>query len=181
MEDAELSTLLDALRFAADMHADQRRKDAAATPYINHPIRVMATLFEAGERDPALLAAALLHDVVEDTEATSAYVRGRFGAAVADIVDEVTDDKALKKEERKRLQVEKAPHKSPSAQKLKMADKICNLQDLLESPPEKWDATRQREYFDWADAVVAGLRHAHEGLAAQFDALYAQGRERFPG
>src|SRR4051812_21430981 len=118
---------LDALAFAADKHSEQRRKDAAATPYINHPIFVARVLLrEGGLYDPSLLLAAILHDTVEDTDVTLDELRARFGSEVASLVSEVTDDKSLDKAERKRLQVEHAPHASVKARQLKIADKICN-------------------------------------------------------
>jgi hypothetical protein len=81
----------------------------------------------------------------------------RFGGDVADLVAEVTDDKSLPKAERKRLQIENAPHKSVRAQQIKLADKISNLRAILASPPTAWDFQRKKEYFEWAKRVVDGL------------------------
>ena len=79
---ADLPLVLQALAFAADKHRDQRRKDAAASPYINHPIALANVLVREGEvTDPAVLAAALLHDTVEDTQTTPAELAGRVRAA----------------------------------------------------------------------------------------------------
>ena len=108
-----------------------------------------------------MLVAAVLHDTVEDTMTTEQELVRHFGKEVADIVIEVTDDKALPKAERKRLQVAHAPHISRRARLVKLADKICNLRDITTSPPADWSVDRKREYFDWAKAVVDGLaRHA---------------------
>ena len=171
----ELALLLKALAFAAHKHRDQRRKDPEASPYINHPIALADVLVnEGGVTDVEVLCAALLHDTVEDTATTPEELGAAFGARVARIVAEVTDDKTLPKAERKRLQVEHAGGLSPEAKLVKLADKICNLRDVAERPPAKWDRARQREYFDWAKRVIDGLRGAHARLEAAFDAVYSR-------
>jgi guanosine-3',5'-bis(diphosphate) 3'-pyrophosphohydrolase len=170
---SELALLLKALAFAAHKHRDQRRKDPAASPYINHPIALADVLMnEGGVTDVEVLCAALLHDTVEDTATTPQELKDIFGPRIARIVAEVTDDKALGKAERKRLQVEHAGKLSPEAKLVKLADKICNLRDVAERPPVAWDLARRREYFDWAKRVVDGLRGAHPRLEAAFDAAY---------
>jgi len=127
---------------------------------------------EGGVSDVEVLCAALLHDTVEDTATTPEELVDTFGARVARIVAEVTDDKALNKADRKRLQVENAAHLSPEAKLVKLADKICNLRDVAERPPAGWDLARRREYFDWAKRVVDGLRGSHPRLEAAFDVAY---------
>ena len=171
----ELALLLKALAFAAHKHRDQRRKDAEASPYINHPIALADVLVnEGGVTDTETLCAALLHDTVEDTATTHEELVDAFGSRIARIVAEVTDDKDLPKAERKRLQIEHAPHISREAKLVKLADKLCNLRDVAERPPAKWDLSRRREYFDWARQVVDGLRGSHPRLEAAFDAAYAR-------
>ena len=165
-----MNRLLDALAFAADKHRNQRRKDAEASPYINHPIALANVLAnEGGVDDDTVLSAAILHDTIEDTETSADELRCRFGEAITAIVLEVTDDKDLPKAERKRLQVEHAPHISHGAKLVKLADKICNLRDMAASPPAKWTLERKQAYFDWAKAVVDGLRGAHPVLEQAFD------------
>jgi guanosine-3',5'-bis(diphosphate) 3'-pyrophosphohydrolase len=122
--------------------------------------------------DAATIAAALLHDTIEDTETSPAELDREFGAEIRSIVEEVTDDKALPKADRKRLQVEHAAHISPKAKLVKLADKIANLRDVATSPPDRWDLPRRQDYFDWAKAVVDELRGAHPALEAAFDAAY---------
>jgi len=170
----DYSALLDALHFAADKHRDQRRKDADASPYINHPIalaHLLATM--AGVDDVVVLQAAVLHDTIEDTQTTEAELRARFGDAVTDVVLEVTDDKALPKQRRKDLQVEHAPHASARAALVKLADKICNLRDLAASPPPSWTLERQQAYFDWARQVVRALPPSNPAMLVAFDEAYA--------
>jgi guanosine-3',5'-bis(diphosphate) 3'-pyrophosphohydrolase len=165
-----MNRLLDALAFAAHKHRNQRRKDAEASPYINHPIALANVLAnEGGVDDDTVLSAAILHDTIEDTETSADELRCRFGEAITAIVLEVTDDKDLPKAERKRLQIEHAPHISHGAKLVKLADKICNLRDIAASPPAKWSLERKQAYFDWAKAVVDGLRGAHPVLEQAFD------------
>ena len=167
-----LSRVLSAATFAAERHRDQRRKGKHASPYINHPLALASLLAAQGERDPTLLMAALLHDTVEDTATSFEDIEHAFGAEVADIVREVTDDKTLPKAERKRLQIEHAAHLSRRAKLVKLADKICNLHDMAHSPPTDWSLERRREYFDWAKAVVDPMRGVHPELEALFDREY---------
>jgi guanosine-3',5'-bis(diphosphate) 3'-pyrophosphohydrolase len=162
--------ILTALQFAAFKHRDQRRKDHAASPYINHPIALAAVLWhEGGVRDANVICAALLHDTVEDTQTTPEELEKIFGRRIAAIVLEVTDDKLLPKAERKRRQIEHAPHLSRAAKLVKLADKICNLRDVADSPPPTWSLRRRRAYFDWARKVVAGLRGVSPRLERIFD------------
>lgn len=127
------------LQFAAQKHRDQRRKDTHETPYVNHPINVCTILsVEAGIKDDAVLMAALLHDVVEDTDATFADLEQQFGPDVTSLVREVTDDKSLEKQERKRLQIENASKSTSRAKLIKLADKLDNLRDLLKETPSGW-------------------------------------------
>ena len=136
----DITLLLTALNFAATKHRDGRRKDSKASPYINHPIEVAQTLWQVGEvRDIVTIAAALLHDTLEDTDATPTEIGELCGTEVLALVQEVTAEQSLPKLERKRLQNENTPHKSVRAKQLKLADKICNVDDITNSPPKDWD------------------------------------------
>ena len=169
-------TLMRALDFAARKHRDQRRKGAAAEPYINRLTEVALLVAEATRgRDRLAVLGALLHDTVEDTETTAEELEAEFGTEVAVLVAEVTDDKRLLQQERKRLQVETAPHKSQRAKLIKIADKTSNLLSIIESPPVGWDTTRRRESFKWAAEVVEGCRGANASLEAKFDEVYRRG------
>src|SRR5438034_8609643 len=93
----ELALLLKALAFAAHKHRDQRRKDADASPYINHPIALADVLVnEGGVTDFEVLCAALLHDTVEDTATSHEELVDAFGSRIARIVAEVTDRKSTR-------------------------------------------------------------------------------------
>ena len=166
-----IHAILTAARFAAEKHADQRRKGAAAEPYVNHLLEV-AELVSSVQPADNLVIAALLHDVIEDAGVTKEEIVQYFGGDVADLVMEVTDDKSLPKPERKRLQIVHAPELSVRAQVIKLADKISNLRSILNSPPADWTVERQREYFHWAKAVVDGLTAPNSTLKREFDRLY---------
>ena len=171
----DVDLILKAAAFAAHKHRDHRRKDEDKTPYINHPIAVARLLSEEGAvRDPDILAAALLHDTVEDTLTEWDELRGQFGPRIAGIVAEVTDTKFLGKRSRKLLQVAKAGRASREAGLVKIADKICNLRDILASPPTDWTPARKREYFDWAKLVVDQVRGVSPVLGRKFDQLYVK-------
>jgi guanosine-3',5'-bis(diphosphate) 3'-pyrophosphohydrolase len=169
----DLKLLLHAMQFAARKHKDQRRKDVDASPYINHPISLANILCNEGHvTDIDVICAALLHDTIEDTATTPEELKAEFGQPIRDIVIEVTDDKSLPSAERKRLQIEHAEHLSRGAKLVKLADKISNLRDVAHNPPPAWSLQRRQEYFDWAKAVVDGLRGAHAGLETLFDEAF---------
>ncbi len=166
----DIGLLLKAATFAAYKHRNQRRKDAEASPYINHPLALASVLkYEANIHDITVLRAALLHDTIEDTETTAEELQSEFGLDITAIILKVTDDKSLPKAKRKQRQVEHAAHLSERAKLVKLADKICNLRDIINSPPADWPLTRKQEYFDWAKRVIDQLRGVNPGLERLFD------------
>ncbi len=173
-EMATLRPLVKAIAFAASKHRDQRRKDVCASPYINHPIQLVDVLCnEAGIGDVNVLCAAALHDTIEDTETTGEELTRNFGEKICQIVLEMSDDCSLCKTDRKNEQIRHAPTLSDEAKLVKLADKICNLRDVAGNPPAGWGLQRRQEYFDWAKAVIDGLRGAHAGLESIFDDTYS--------
>lgn len=164
-----------ALDFAACKHVHQRRKGDLAEPYVNHLSDVARLLAEATKgEDIEVVIAGLLHDTIEDTETTYDELVREFGPAVAALVSEVTDDKTLPKAQRKRLQVETAPHKSARARMIKLADKTSNLHSMIASPPKEWSSQRKREYIEWAGRVVEGCR----GVSPYLERAFELARER---
>jgi guanosine-3',5'-bis(diphosphate) 3'-pyrophosphohydrolase len=165
-----ITLVLRAAAFAADKHRNQRRKDHARTPYINHPLAVARVLAEeGGVNDPEILAAAILHDTLEDTETTRRELQREFGARIAALVSEVTDNKSLPKQRRKQLQIDQAPKKSKAAALIKVADKICNLRDVRNTPPKHWTVERRRNYQRWASEVVLALPLGKHRLRRVFE------------
>lgn len=171
----DIRLLVKALALAADKHRLQKRKDMDASPYINHPVALANILCNHGDvMDIEILCAALLHDTIEDTETTPTELETEFSPAISSIVMELTDDKRLPSEVRKRLQIEHAGHLSKQAKLVKLADKIANLQEMAEKPPADWSLARRREYFDWGKQVIDQLRGIHPRLEALFDAAYTR-------
>jgi (p)ppGpp synthase/HD superfamily hydrolase len=166
----DILLLTRAFDFAASKHADQRRKGDKGEPYVNHLAEVAHLLAVAVKgSDANLIAAGLLHDTLEDTQTTRQELVSAFNEDVAALVSEVTDDKSLAKQDRKRLQVEHAPHKTDRAKLLKLADKTSNMRGLVSSPPSGWSIERRLEYVHWGRNVVDGMRGVHPWLEAQFD------------
>ncbi|SDB64643.1 HD domain-containing protein [Belnapia rosea] len=171
-----LATILRAASFAARVHAAHRRKGDAAEPYVNHVLEVAEILAAQGAPSAAIIA-GLLHDTVEDSDAdpvptTLADLEAAFGAEIAGIVAEVSDDKSLPKEVRKGLQIRHAARASAAARQVKLADKIANLRTILASPPAGWDHARRLEYVGWAGRVAAGAKGVNPGLDMLFDEAY---------
>ncbi|HXG63873.1 MAG TPA: HD domain-containing protein [Blastocatellia bacterium] len=181
-EEFDLPLIFKALKFSADKHRNQRRKDGQASPYINHPIDVAEILCRVGQvRDTNVLIAAILHDTIEDTDTTPDEIEAMFGSAALAMVLEVTDDKRLPKQARKQLQIEMAPHKSDGAKLIKLADKISNLHDIANSPPADWPLQRKIEYLDWTERVVAGLRGVNKNLEDFYDETLRMARAKVGG
>ena len=172
----DIVTILRAADFAARKHVNQKRKGNAGEPYVNHLDEVAKLVAEAtgGRRDAVV--AALLHDVVEDQNVTLDEIAKLFGAPVAALVAEVTDDKSLPKQVRKDLQVAHAAEKSPDASVIKLADKTSNLIAIAVSPPP-WPVERKRAYVQWGRAVVAGLPVKPAELLARFEEAARQAEE----
>jgi guanosine-3',5'-bis(diphosphate) 3'-pyrophosphohydrolase len=176
--DETTGLFLKAIHFSADKHRNQRRKDEVHSPYINHPLDVTQRLWDIGEvRDPITLISAVLHDTLEDTQTTPHEICLLFGEEVLSVVLEVTDDKSLPKQARKRLQIEHAPHISNKAKLIKLADKSCNLYDLLFSPPRLWSFERRQRYLLWTEQVVAGLRGTNPALEQTYDEIVMNGKQ----
>src|SRR5438270_1011098 len=165
--------IMAAARFAAEKHAQQKRKGENGEPYFNHLLEVAELIAASSPHlDVELVMAAFLHDTVEDTGVTMQELEQRFSKDVADLVAEVTDDKSLPKEIRKQLQVEHTPEKSSRAQTLKLADKISNLRAIISSPPIGWSRERKQQYFEWARQVVSGIASPNGFLKSEFDNAY---------
>lgn len=173
-----IANLIEAAAFAAKKHTGHHRKGQTQEPYINHPLEVASLLANVGGVDDVdVLIAAVLHDTVEDVGVTKDEIEAKYGARVAQMVAEVTDDKSLPKAERKKLQVEHAPHLSPGAKLIKLGDKISNITDVTNNPPADWDLQRRREYIDWGESVVAGLRGTNAALESKFDMVAGTARD----
>ncbi len=178
--DESTGLLLKAIHFAADKHRDQRRKGAGHAPYINHPVAVAQTLWEVGGvRDATTLLAAVLHDTIEDTDTTPEELARLFGEEVLSVVLEVTDDKSLPKQTRKKLQIEHAAQLSSRARLVKLGDKICNLRDMIDFPPPDWSLKRLQTYAIWTENVIARIRGTNAALEACYDVELKRSKEKY--
>lgn len=163
--EAEIYRIIDAAEFASGKHQNQTRRNLEHTPYIVHPLRVAHHLLMTGHiEDADILMAALLHDTIEDTKTTLEELRRHFGYRVQRLVQELSDDKSMMKEDRKRMQIKNASQKSEEAALIVLADKLSNLTDLLENPPTGWDSERISNYFLWAQEVIKYLPYANPFL-----------------
>ena len=173
----DLKLIINAAVYAAEKHKYQRRKGFNQVPYINHPLKVAEVLINCGEEDINMIIAAILHDVIEDTDATTEELSEKFGATVSQLVLELTDDKELPIAERKELQVQNSQYLSVSAKKIKIADKICNISDIVHYPLE-WTLERRLGYLEWTEQVIEGCRGVQPELEAAFDAVLKDGLEQ---
>ena len=168
-------TIFRAATFAAEKHVMQRRKGAIAEPYINHLLEVAELLVRTQPGfDLALVIAGLLHDTLEDTETTRDELAQQFGDDVASVVVEVSDDKTLKPDVRRAMQVESAVRKSVRAQNLSTADKVATMRSILVSPPVGWSLQRKRDYFTWAKQVVDQFPNITPALREDFGGVFAK-------
>lgn len=168
--------LLLAVNYAAEKHQNQRRKNSEKTPYINHPLRVAQYIAEGGENEIEIWIAAILHDTVEDTDATLEEIEKLFSSRISKLVAEVTDNKSLPKVEREKLQVSHAAEISKEAKLIKMADKLHNLTSFLYVPPAGWSAKEIQGYFVWSKAVMDNCKNVNEYLENKLNYLFNEGK-----
>lgn len=169
-----MALVINALDFAAFFHKDQRRKNKDKDPYINHPIEVAKILTDCGVNDPNIIAAAILHDVIEDTRITIEDLANVFPTPVINYVKEVTDDKSLPKVEIKKRQLEKMKTASDGAKMIKAADKISNCSNLFTDPPESWSVEYQRGYFTWCYYVCEEIKGVNKKLDEKIESLFSR-------
>tara|TARA_B100001173_G_C15902385_1_gene510421 strand:- start:28 stop:549 length:522 start_codon:yes stop_codon:yes gene_type:complete len=170
--------MLKATSFSAQKHIKQRRKDKFSTPYINHPVSVALVIADIGGVDDSeVLAAALLHDTLEDTETKIEELETEFGKKVCQYVLEVSDDMTISKEERKVKQIEHARHLSKGAALIKLGDKISNVKDVINNPPDDWNLNRRKEYLIWAEKVIDNCPKVNDELENRFKEIVKKGYE----
>ncbi|MBY0062033.1 MULTISPECIES: HD domain-containing protein [Priestia] len=132
-----MSIIKEARKYAEDAHGGQMRK-LSDKPYIVHPINVGDILEKAGF-SKEVIAAAYLHDAVEDTNVTLKEIGQKFGLEVAEIVEAHTEDKSKSWEERKQHTIQTVKTASLEVKALIVADKLDNLRSLKESYDQQGD------------------------------------------
>ena len=165
-----LRLVSEAALLAAQRHSGMARNGRGNEPYINHLAEVANLVSEAsGGADAELVAAGWLHDIIEDTATTREELAERLSVRVAALVVEVSDDMDLPKAERRRLQIVGAPHKSPDAKLIKIADKISNIRGRIAPDPSEEERADLADYVGWAEQVVSGCRGGNAWLDRTFD------------
>jgi guanosine-3',5'-bis(diphosphate) 3'-pyrophosphohydrolase len=162
---------------AARAHAGQRRRGRGDTPGVNHACEVAALVAEAGA-EAETVAAAVLHDVVEDSPATLQEIADTYGERVAALVAAVTDPPeraALPRAARKRAQAAHMAQAPCEARRIKIADQTANLRDMARDP-SAWRPADAAEYIAGAGEVVDACRGADAALEAAFDAAVLAAR-----
>jgi guanosine-3',5'-bis(diphosphate) 3'-pyrophosphohydrolase len=176
----DLALIFEALHFAAEKHRKQRRKGSADTPYINHPIAVAYYLCTyADVLDVNVLVAALLHDILEDTDTAPREIEEKFGLQVLKLVQEVTDDKNLPKKVRRNEQENTMGERSHGAKLIRIADKISNVSDFFHSPPPGWDSETRIEYLDWTERVIGKIKGVNPNLESVYDEKLKMARKKY--
>jgi guanosine-3',5'-bis(diphosphate) 3'-pyrophosphohydrolase len=176
----DISLILKATRFAAYKHRNQRRSDKSASPYLNHPIAVADALWSVGGiHDINTIASAILHDTVEHTKTSLEELEAEFGKPIASIVREVTDEKRLWKQARRGQGGRQVESISMSARQIIIAEKISNIETIINSPPANWSHDKLREYIAWMEEVITAFRGTDEKLEQHFDQLCIKARRQF--
>lgn len=161
--------------YAARKHALDRRKGAAAEPYINHLAEVALLVAEATRgQDAELIAAAYLHDTLEDTDATFEELAALFGRDVAVTVRDVTNDPDVPSHEKKHWQARMIASKGAAARRIKIADQTSNVLGIIHSPPMDWNEERRRTYVRGAALVVSAAAGTDDFLEARFAEAYRE-------
>ena len=166
---SEVQRLTGALAFAAEAHRNHRRKGASQEPYINHLIEVLDLVAAVENPDMDVLIAALLHDVLEDTQIDHDELVATFGVRVTRIVRENSDDMTLSKPERQRARLVGMTKKSREARLVKFADMISNLRAIAISPPAGWSNDRKLGYLNSCRNLVDAGRGSNAELERIFD------------
>ncbi len=165
----EIDALILAIIYGAEKHHGQKRKDAAGTPYIIHPLQVCYNLWDIGQvRNSNILISSILHDSLEDTDATESEIEKYFGKRVCETIKEVSNDPNLDTNANKQRQIDHVPLMSQDARLLKLADRLANIVDLR-TPPPSWNTEKVDGYFTWGEKLLTALRGTNANLEAALE------------
>ncbi len=167
-----------ALRLAIGAHEGQKRHEG--TPYITHPVAVALMLARNGFREE-VVAAALVHDVLEDTKVTEGEMRQELGDTITDIVLAVSYDHSLSWREQRERYIESVRQAGEPAKAVSVADKIHNAQSLLQlheaGGPAIWDKfhTTKEQKLWFEESMLAMLKECWEHpLVGEYEVLVAK-------
>ena len=167
--------------FAQKWHQGQRRPNQSQQPKIDHMAEVARLVTEAGGTDVEI-AAAWLHDVVEDTAVTLSDLRQTFAEDVTIIVDGLTDPPDFAQmplAQRKAAQVERLKSKTASVKLVKLADQTSNVKSVLQDPPLDWDAQKSLTYIEGAKQIADVCTGLSTYLDELFHRLYQAGINKY--
>lgn len=173
-----LEDVKQALDYATQAHAGQTR--SGGEPYIGHPVRVAQTIqqYKQSHNIDALIAAAYLHDTIEDTDATHEALHDLFGGLVASLVLELTSDlEQIKKVGKKEYLAKKMAHDMSSyGLVIKLADRLDNVQDIATAKSPAWRARYKAETEHIMDYLERNriLSGTHKKLVSLIRAKLAQ-------
>ncbi len=179
----EISIIMKAKHFALEAHKDRTRKSiwGFERPQAHHLQEVADLVWGSGGTDIEV-AAAWLHDVVEDTPTTIEDIKNMFGNEVSEIVDGLTDKSDIEKlqiSERKPIQAERVKTKSDSVKRIKICDQTSNMRGVRNDPKENWNLDIRKEYTKGTKMVGDNCKGVNSVLDALFDAEYAKSAEFF--
>lgn len=170
LQEISLVKLTSAINFAAEKHKDQKR-NGSGEPYINHCLAVMNYVAVYSTNNRSILAAAVLHDTVEDTDANLEEIATHFGSDVAKMVDILTDRPADSKTIRRNEQIQRLKNCGMTyVCDIKVADKLSNCKDLMDKP-SGWSENSIKAYFEFSKRLVEEV-DAHYQISNAFTTLY---------
>jgi guanosine-3',5'-bis(diphosphate) 3'-pyrophosphohydrolase len=168
-----LKGIFHALNLAAIAHKDQKRKGSGGSPYINHLIEVTYLLTDIAKvENIAVLQAAVLHDILEDTAITEADLVAQVNPEVVQLVKALSDDKSLSLTDRRQQQIAHLSHASDEVKLIKLADICSNISSI----PETWDTERIKTYLDWIEQVASLCVDVSIPLAQEYRARLEQAK-----
>ena len=165
--------VLKAEAFAREAHKDHTRNDVAKTPYVHHLEEVAGLVGQSGGTDNEI-AAAWLHDAVEDTAVTIEDVKNSFGEEIAEIVYGLTDLPeflAFSLADRKAKQAERVKNESESVRRVKLADQTSNVK-IVGERRDNFSLADKHDYIEGARAIAQACSGISDFLDKEFGERY---------
>lgn len=170
-----------ARELAREKHASIYLPDEAQTSMFEHISEVAELVERAGGTDE-MIAAAWLHDTVEDTDVTLGQIKELFGTEVRRLVDGLTDPADFERKplkERKQLQADRIRNLDDDVKRIKLCDQLSNVRRVTNRPPLDWSEEKQWTYIQGARKITLECRGLWPDLDAEFDIAYEAARQKF--